>query len=89
MFSDLLFDCSRVLEYAKIRTILQSIYSHNYKKLKKTNMLSPNISTEFKNSVLPTPSIDTSRLSDLSRDPTSMSESLLRVIVLPSYFILA
>ena len=62
----------------------RGVYSHNYKKLKKTNMLSPNTSREFKNSGLPTPSIDTSRLSDLSRDPTSMSESLLRVIVLPS-----
>ena len=51
-------------------------------------MLSSNTSREFKNSGLPTPSIDTSRLPDLSRDPTSMSESFLRVIVLPSYFIL-
>ena len=51
-------------------------------------MLSTNTSREFKNSGLPTPSIDTSRLPDLSRDPTSMSESFLRVIVLPSYFIL-
>ena len=29
---DLLFDCSRVLEYAKIRTVLQSTESHSTRK---------------------------------------------------------
>ena len=29
LIPDLLFDCSRVLEYAKIRTVLQSIISTN------------------------------------------------------------
>ena len=31
---DLLFDCSRVLEYAKIRTVLQSIHCCNVVKVK-------------------------------------------------------
>ena len=50
-------------------------------------MLSANISTKFKNSELPTPSIDTSRPSrdpyiSLFQIPTLMSESSLRVFVL-------
>ena len=40
--------------------------SHNCNKLNKTNMLSTKISRKFKNSVISTPSIDTSRP---SRDP--------------------
>ena len=27
---DFLFDCSRLLEYAKIRTVLQSLFTRNY-----------------------------------------------------------
>ena len=40
MFSDLLFDCSRVLEYAKIRTILQSNanYTINFTRLTETEI---------------------------------------------------
>ena len=35
----------------------RGVYSHNCNKLNKTNMLSAEISKEFKNSGIPTPSI--------------------------------
>ena len=63
--------------------------SHNCNKLNKTNMLLAKILREFQKSGISTPSIDTSqgRLEiqiALSNPNIEMSESSLRVIVLPS-----